>query len=271
MSMPESRPVRPAEPLAPWFGGKRNLSKRIIARIETIPHGCYAEPFAGMGGVFLRRPSKPKSEILNDINGEIVNIYRVLREHPDELARQFDSILSSRSEFARLLKVPPETLTDVQRAARFAYIQQLSFGGKPAHLATPGQHAPSVHNRARLRTERMIGQVRAAHERLQGVHVECLDWSDFIRRYDRAHTLFYVDPPYPGHEDDYGKGVFAPKDFDRMAAMLQAIKGRFIMSIGNTERVRELFAWAEIEEITTRYTANNKATKAVTELLISGP
>ena len=53
------------------------------------------------------------------------------------------------------------------------------------------------------------GVINAAHKRLEGVHIECLDWADFIRRYDRLSTLFYLDPPYFGREDDYGKGLFA--------------------------------------------------------------
>ena len=75
-------PTGPAEPLAPWFGGKRWLAARIIERIEAIPHRCYAEPFVGMGGVFLRRARRPKSEIVNNANGEIVNLFRITRGHP---------------------------------------------------------------------------------------------------------------------------------------------------------------------------------------------
>ncbi len=135
-------PVPPAEPLAPWIGGKKYLAKTIAARIGATPHSCYAEPFSGMGGVFLRRSMRPKSEILNDINGEIVNLFRVLRDHADALAAQFDLCLAARAEFARLLATPPGTLTDIRRAARWASLQRLSFGGKPAHLATPGPDGP---------------------------------------------------------------------------------------------------------------------------------
>ena len=264
------QPVAPAEPLAPYFGGKKYLAKLIASRIAAIPHRCYAEPFAGMGGVFLRRGLKPKSEILNDINGEIVNLYRILRDHPGALEAAFDLALSSRAEYARLIATPPETLTDVRRAARFAYIQRLAFGGKPAQLVTPGQTSFSPHHPARLSTARMIRLIRTAHKRLAGVHVECLDWRAFIARYDREFTLFYLDPPYPGHETDYGEGVFAPKDFEAMAEMLKAIKGRFILSVGDTPRMRELFAFATIEEAETRYSANIRATRRVRELLISG-
>ena len=151
------RPTAPAEPLAPWFGGKKYLAKRIIERIEAIPHDCYAEPFCGMGGIFLRRGRRPRSEALNDINGEIINLFRIVREHPDELARHFDLALSSRAEFARLLKTPPEILTDIQRAARFAYLQRLAFGGKPSDAGRAVHAALDRHRPARLTAARGCG------------------------------------------------------------------------------------------------------------------
>jgi len=263
-------PAQPAQPIAPWFGGKKLLAKRIAARIEATPHTCYAEPFVGLGGVLLRRATRSKSEVVNDRNRDVVNLFRILREHPEELARQFAWALSSRHEFARLIAIPPETLTDVQRAARFAYLQRLMFGGKPAHDATPGQMGPSAHHPARLTPRRMRQLIEAAHRRLEGVHVECLDWEVFIRRYDRPFTLFYLDPPYWGHENDYGKGLFSRDDFARMAALLRAIKGRFILSLNDRPEVRELFAAFELEEVQTTYTANARSTRRAGELLISG-
>ena len=290
-------PVPPAEPLAPWFGGEKLLAKRIAARIEAIPHTCYAEPFSGMGGVLLlakriaarieaiphtcyaepfsgmggvllRRRTRSKSEILNDRNGDIVNLFRVAREHPDELMRQFDWCLSSRTEFARLVAVAPETLTDVQRAARFMYLQQMMFGGKPASLASPGTMGPSVHHLSKIRPQRLWRLIDGAHRRLQGVHVECLDWATFIERYDRPFTVFYIDPPYWGHERDYGKDLFARSDFVRMAELLAGLEGRFILSLNDRPEVRELFGGFELEEVRTTYSANARSTRRVGELLI---
>ena len=260
------RDVEPAEPIAPWLGGKRNLAKVIIERIEAVPHDCYAEPFCGMAGVFLRRRLRPKSEILNDINGDIVNLFRVVREHPDELNRQFDWALASRAEFRRLLEVPPHTLTDVQRAARFAFLQSLRFGGKASGTSTNfGPHYPN-----RMRAPRLTAKIALAHKRLQGVHVECLAWDTFMERYDRPFTLFYIDPPYYGHERDYGRGIFAREDFVRLAEMLRQLKGRFVLSLNDRPEVRELFAAFTIDEVTTSYSANAKSDRRATiELLIS--
>ena len=97
----------------------------------------------------------------------------------------------------------------------------------------------------------MVGLIRAAHGRLQGVHIECLDWAAFIPRYDRPFTLFYIDPPYWGHEADYGRGLFARGDFARLAEVLRGIKGRFILSLNDHPEVRRLFAWAELEAVRT--------------------
>ena len=261
------RDVKPAKPLAPWRGGKRNLAGRIIERIEAVPHDCYAEPFVGMGGIFLRRARRPKTEILNDIDGDLVNLFRIVREHPDELDRRFDWAIASRAEFLRLLEVPPESLTDVQRAARFAYMQSLRFGGKSGGTSTNfGPHYPN-----RMRPARMRQLIRGMHERLAGVHVECLEWDEFIRCYDRPFTLFYIDPPYWGREADYGKGLFSRDEFARMAELLRGLKGRFILSLNDRPEVRETFEGFAFEEVTTSYSANARSAKRrVGEVLISG-
>ena len=261
-------PVAPAAPVAPWFGGKRNLAKRIVERIEAVPHRCYAEPFVGMGGIFLRRATRPKVEVINDLNGEIANLFRVVREHPAELERQFEWSLPARKEYGRLLATPPETLTDVQRAARLIFLQHHAYGGLPADGRAPS-HMP-VRPRMKAPSAERIGRlIRAAHRRLQGAKVECLDWPNFVRRYDRDFTLFYIDPPYWGHETDYGKGLFAREDFARMADILRGLKGRFILSLNDRAEVRETFGAFKIEEVTIHYTASHKSTRHTSELLIS--
>ncbi len=263
---PPLEPVEPAAPLAPWLGGKRLLAKRIVERIEAVPHRCYAEPFAGMGGVFFRRTRRPSAEIINDIDGEIVNLFRAVREHPDELQRQFGSVLAARQEFERQLAVPPETLTDIQRAARFLYLQRLRFAGRP-DARSMGFRREGLPD---FRVAMIRRLVSAAHRRLQRVQIERLEWHEFIRRYDRDFTLFYLDPPYWGHETDYGKGLFAREDFARMADLLRGLKGRFILSLNDRAEVRETFAGFAFEEVRTRYSVSWKAgKKTVGELLIS--
>lgn len=114
-------------PIIPWIGGKRRLAKHIIPMFPA--HTCYVEPFAGAAALyFLKEPVKV--EVLNDVNGELVNLYRVVKHHLEEFTRQFKWALTSREIYKWLQATPEETLTDIQRAARFFYLQKLSFGGK---------------------------------------------------------------------------------------------------------------------------------------------
>lgn len=122
--------VRPVSPPAPYLGGKRNLAKRITARIATIPHRTYVEPFVGMGGIFFRRTTRPAAEVINDLSGDVATLFRILQEHYPYFIDMLKWRLTSRAEFDRLRALPADRLTDLQRAARFLYLQRLAFGGK---------------------------------------------------------------------------------------------------------------------------------------------
>lgn len=109
------------------------------------------------------------------------------------------------------------------------------------------------------------------HTRMSGVVIECLDYADFITRYDGKETLFYLDPPYLGCEGDYGKELFGRDKFDRMAEQLGQIKGRFLMSINDVPEIRETFAAFKVTEVETTYTIGkqNDSRGSRAELLIS--
>lgn len=183
-------PCRPARPVAPWLGAKTRLADRLIDMISRIPHKTYAEPFVGMGGVFLRRPFRATCEVANDRNGEIVNLFRILQRHYPQLLEVMRFQITSRSEFDRLRATDPATLTDLERAARFLYLQRLTFGGRVGGVfGVSPNHAP------RFDIGRLTPILEAAHERLAGVVFEPLDWSELIERYDSRQTLFYLAPP----------------------------------------------------------------------------
>ncbi len=182
--------VRAAAPVAPWLGGKKSLHRTLIDRIEQIPHKTYVEPFVGMGGVFLRRHFQPKLEVANDLNGEIVNLFRILQRHYPQLLEVMRFQVTSRHEFERLREAVPSTLTDLERAARFLYLQRLAFGGRVSGVFGVATDRP-----ARFSLSRLEPVLEAAHERLEGVVFECLDWSELVARYDGKNSLFYLDPP----------------------------------------------------------------------------
>lgn len=262
-------PVSPVAPAAPYMGGKRHLAQRIIARLADIPHHTYVEPFVGMGGVFLRRPFRAPSEVINDISGDVVTLFRMLQRHYQALMDMLRWQLTSRAEFERLLAASPDTLTDLERAARFLYLQRTAYGGKitgrnfGVSPATPG----------RFDVTTLAAQLAEIHERIAGVVIERLPWPELLERYDTPATLFYLDPPYYGSETDYGPGVFSRADFARMAEHLARLQGAFVLSLNDRPEVREIFAAFEIEAVDTTYTigAASGGTQAVGEVIIISP
>ncbi len=126
------------------------------------------------------------------------------------------------------------------------------------------EHAP------RFNLARLEPILEAAHERLDGVVFDNLDWADLIPRYDSTATLFYLDPPYIGGEADYGKGLFERGDFTRMAKTLAGIDGAFILSINDTPEIREIFAGFNMDQVRLTYTVGKSApTGKAQELIIS--
>lgn len=253
--------LRNAKPIIPWPGGKRRLAKRIINAMPE--HTCYVEPFAGGAAVlFSREPADV--EVINDVNSELVTLYRVVQHHLDELVRQFRWVLSSRQGFGWAQLQRPETLTDIQRAARFLLVQRSSFAGKvssrswgTATTATP-----------RLNLLRLEEELSAAHLRLSEVYIEHLPWQECVRRYDRPHTLHYLDPPYWQTE---GYGVeFGWEQYEQIAEVMRSTEGKVMLSINDHPDIRKLVSGWRVEEIPITYTMGNNHGRGAprTELLV---
>jgi DNA adenine methylase len=254
-------PVRTA---AAYMGGKRNLAKRLVKLIDAHPAATYAEPFVGMGGVFLRRTRRPNAEVINDISDDVTTFFRVLQRHYGAFMDSIRFQVTSRTEFERQMLVNPATLTDLERAGRFLYLQRLAFGGK----ITGRNFGVSVGMPARFDVARLAPRLEALHKRLSGVVIERLHYAEFIDRYDADDTLFYLDPPYFNGETDYGAAVFLRSDFRRLAAQLSRIKARFILSINDTPEIRDIFSRFEIEEVETTYSVSSAGSQPMKELII---
>lgn len=234
-----------ASPLVPWVGGKRRLARHILPIFPE--HQCYVEPFCGAAALFfLKQPAKV--EVLNDVHGELVRLYRVVQHHLEEFIRQFKWALTSREMYKWLQDTPPESLTDIQRAARFYYLQKLGFGGK-----VEGQtFGTATTAKARLNLLRMEEDLSMAHLRLHQVTVEHMDWTACVERYDRPHTLFYLDPPYYGTEG-YGVG-FGLEQYDRMATLMRDMAGKAVVSVNDIPEMRQAFAGHHIQRVDISYT-----------------
>jgi len=246
-----------------YLGGKSILSRKIV---KILPeHTTYVEVFAGAAWLLFRKPPEiSKTEIINDINTDLVTLYRVIKYHLEEFIKTFKWMLVAREEYERLKVLPPDALTDIQRAARFYYLLRLNYGAKVDNY----NFNVSLARKPRINLLRIEENLSDAHLRLSGVYVERLPYGELIRRYDRPDTFFYLDPPYWNCENCYGKGIFNKGDFNMLAEQLNGIQGKFIMSINDVKEIRGIFRNFRIEEVETSYLVANKRPKSITELLI---
>lgn len=257
----------PAAPVAPYLGGKRNLAGRIVRRLAATQHDTYVEPFVGLGGVFLRRPFRARAEVINDASRDVATLFRVLQRHYQAFLDMLRWQLTSRAEFERLKAAVPDTLTDLERAARFLYLQRTAYGGK----VTGRNFGVSPGLPGRFDVTKLGPVLEAVHERLAGVVIECLPWRELLPRYDRPGTLFYLDPPYWGCEEDYGEGVFGRSDFEALAEALAGLRGTWLLSLNDVPGVHRCFARFRIEVVETSYgiAGGRHGAKRVGEVLIS--
>ncbi len=242
------------------IGGKSRLAKQIIALFP--PHRTYVEAFAGGAQVFFRKePSRV--EVLNDLDNEIVNFYRVCQHHYQELIKQTRWVMNSRKLYQWMQKTAPETLTDIQRAARFYFLQKASFGG----LRVGQSYGYGVTRPRRINSRRIAEIIERAYRRLEAVQIECLPYEEILRRYDRPTTFFYLDPPY--WKLPYYRFNLDPQDFEVMTGRLARLKGRFILSLNNAPEVHRIFSRFRVQVLETGYSVcRGPSGKKYEELLI---
>ncbi len=243
-----------------YIGGKNRLAKQIIQMLPE--HITYVEPFAGGAQVLFHKPPS-NVEVLNDLDFDIVNFFRVCQWHYEELVRYLRFSLVSRKLHEMHLVTNPATLTDIQRAGRFFFLQKNSFGG----LILKQKFHYGVTHPSNYNPERIPEIIGRTHERLQKVQIESLPYQDVLQRYDRPTTVFYLDPPY--WERKLYKFNFTAADFRAMAGRLKELKGKFILSLDDRAEVREVFREFRMQAVDLAYTAKRDATVRHKELLIT--
>lgn len=225
-----------------WVGGKKALRDEIIARFP-LQYERYIEVFGGGGWVlFHKQPSE--FEVYNDFNPNLANLYRCVREHPDELISELTFVLNSRTDFEYIRSVlkSKAEIPDVRRAAYFYQVIRQSYA---SGLDSFGSQPHGMWSNFPI--------IRKACGRLQRVVVENKDFEKLIKQYDRPESLFYCDPPYYKTEDYYEDVGFCEKDHERLADALCGIQGKFLLSYNDCDRIRENYSRPGITiESTTR-------------------
>lgn len=219
-----------------WVGGKRQLRKEILSHFPATGVGRYIEVFGGAGWVLFAKEQIPgQMEVYNDLDGDLVNLFRCVKYHCEALQSELDYLPHSREIFFDYIaQMKVSGLTDLQRAARYLYLIKHSFG------ATKDRFATNIKS-----TNNVKQYIVAIQERLKTVVIENRDFEAVIKIYDRPNALFYLDPPYVGTEKHYAV-QFSDADHQRLAEVLKNIKGRFVLSYGDVPLVRELYSWCNI-------------------------
>lgn len=244
-----------------YIGGKNRFVSTILPLIPD--HTTYVEPFSGGAQIFFRK-EPAKVEVLNDLDGELVNFYRVCQSHYEELIRYLRFMVLSREWYGRLQRTPPESLTDIQRAARYLYLQKSTFGGRVANQA----YAIHVVQRPNFSPDRLREVIERTHKRLDRVQIENMPYEKAICKFDRPSTFFYIDPPYYGVKGLY-RFDFDHAQFEQLAEQLRTIQGKFLLSVNDRPQLRAIFASFHITTITVSYSLQKHAGRRYSELLIS--
>lgn len=251
-----------AYPALRWRGGKWRIAPWIVGHLPG--HECYVEPFAGAASVLLRKPPSP-FECLNDVDGDMVAFWKVLRERSMEFIAQILTTPFSRAELYRALEPVPRNFRppfDTVAAIEMEQARRLwvrCYQGRGSSSRKSGwRFQPSQMGKSRWNTHhpilaaRVHGLVDVAF-RLRLVQIEQTDWQDCIARWDKPGTLFYVDPPYPQEHRQHTRNLYA-HEMDNahhhlLAEQLHALQGMVIVS-GYPGLYDCLFAgWRRVERI----------------------
>lgn len=224
----------------PWIGGKKLLRKEIVSRFPP-EFDRYIEVFGGAGWVLFLKDKHASMEVWNDIDGELVNLYRCIKYHIDEIKKELDFIVNSRELFMDYKEqIKTRGLTDIQRAARYFILIKTSYG---AGRSSFGCVCKNIANSIEY-----LDEIKA---RLTSVVIENKDFENLIKVYDKKDALIYLDPPYYMTEKYYNN-EFAEKDHLRLKSCLNNIKGKFILSYNDDPWIRELYSDYVIDEVSRR-------------------
>lgn len=234
-----------------YVGAKWMLADWIKGNMP--PHDLYCEPFCGGASVFFRK--EPSAiEVINDLSGDVVNFFRVLRTRADELIQAIELTPYSREEYHNSYE-PCED--ELERARRFYVKTRQSFGSSGGRKT--GWRAQRNRNRGTSVTNewRRVEGLYKAVDRLKNAHIECDTAINVIQRYDSPKSLFYVDPPYVfSSRSDGGRARYSHEmsdsDHRQLAEVLQRVQGAVMLSGYKSELYEELYGhWRVLEKSTT--------------------
>lgn len=221
----------------PYLGGKSLASSEIVNYIPK--HKTFIEPFCGAAWVFFKKPLV-NVNVLNDKNKNLVNLFRVVKSHKDEFLRLFNLLPVGTEEFQQFkFELYNDTyLTDIERGIRYLYLISLSFSSR---VDESSNYYPGKSNHIKITPESVEAKLNDALTKLKYAIVENLDFVECFEKYDDEKSFFFVDSPYYGKENYYGKNLFKRDDFYVLRDILKNLKGKFLMTLNDTPEVRDIY------------------------------
>lgn len=215
-----------------YLGGKSNLLNVLLPLIPS--HRIYVELFGGSGELLFAKP-KCHTEVYNDVDGDLVNLFRVVRDKPLEFLEKAEFLVYSRELKENWARDPPPA-DPVEWAVRTWYVYQCAFAGKRftgwAFSRSKTNHPKSL----RTRLDRITG----LHKRIAEIYVDCLDFRRCIRNWDTEDTFFFMDPPYRG-STQANRICMSDEDYSDLAQICRKLQGKFLLTVNAESFFRELF------------------------------
>lgn len=248
--------MKVTRPLLRYHGGKWRIAETVISYFP--PHKVYTEAFGGGGSVLLRK-TPSTTEVYNDLCGDVVNAFTMMRDRGDELRRKLELTPFSRKEYKRCYQ---ETADPLEAARRFIFRAHAGIGSDSArrnngfriglcdgYISTAGSFAG------------LSETYPAIIARLRPVLIENRDASAVIKSFDTVHTLHYVDPPYPFETRKSKRRGYnfemRPADHEALAELLHGVAGMVIVSGYECDLYSRLYSdWRQVT-IAARDNVNN--------------
>ena len=222
------------KPIIRRVGGKWYCCKKVLAYFPT-DYDTYIEPFVGGGSIYFNSPKK-EIEVINDLDSDLVEIYQVCKERAFEI----ESKTYTQEDYTRIKKEPTFDLRT--KIINKLIITRLSMFGIGNYFESRSNISPSF-----------INKYKQHHERLQETVICNKDYKEIISNFDSPSSFFYLDPPYENSNKTVRLGVYNDINLDELKQILTNIKGKFLLSLNDSVRIRDLFKEFSIEVIPTSY------------------
>lgn len=245
------------KPILRWPGGKTRHLKSILPLIPK--HRTYCEPFAGGLAVFLAKVRSP-IEVINDINGDLVALYRNVQYHVDAIVSEIEFALNARKNIVDYRA--QRGLTEIQRAARWFVCNKISWAGNGSSFGCQG---------ARASRRGAMEAVLVLHERLDRTVIEQLPFERCVKNYDRKDTFFFFDPPYLDADPGAYRG-WTLEEMGQLREVLAGLKAKWLLTVDDSKGTREIFGSFHLRQISTvnkMSEARTGGASVMRELLIS--